>query len=35
MSACDAHLQLQLHTKKTKAMFIDSSYNLKNEVGNE
>ena len=27
--------KLQLHTKKTKAMFIGSPYNLKNKVGNE
>ena len=27
--------KLQLHTKKTKAMFIESPYNLKNNVGNE
>ena len=27
--------KLQLHTKKSKAMFIGSPYNLKNKVGNE
>ncbi|CAB4024748.1 Hypothetical predicted protein [Paramuricea clavata] len=27
--------KLQLHTKKTKARFIELSYNLKNKVGNE
>ncbi|CAB4006271.1 Hypothetical predicted protein, partial [Paramuricea clavata] len=27
--------KLQLHTKKTKAMFIGSPYNLKHKVGNE
>ncbi len=27
--------KLQLHTKKTKAMFIGSPYNLNNKVGNE
>ena len=27
--------KLQLHTKKTKAMFIGSPYNLKNKVGND
>ena len=27
--------ELQLHTKNTKVMFIGSSYNLKNKVGND
>lgn len=30
-----SHNKLQLHTKKTKFMFIGSYYNFKNEVGNE
>ena len=30
-----SHNKLQLHTKKTKAMFIGSPYNLRNKVGNE
>ena len=30
-----SHNKLQLHTKKSKVMFIESSYNLKNKVGNE